>query len=273
MTEGAPAMTSPRGLVGVFDAGIGGIPVAAALKSDGHHVVYLADSARRPYGPQPHEAVTQYVAEAERFFTDAGCNAWVIACNTASVVADQAIDDLIPCVTMLSAVADEFPASGAGRLGLLGTAGTVASGAFPRALSTYEIHQVATEELLRIAEEGGGDAAKVRELAAAAFRELRVHDCQDVILACTDFTCVLDDLIVAAEGLRLVDPMHAAVRLIQETVAATSPPGGSDVEDRLVMTGVHPVDIRAYARDRFHLDLPEAEYRQLGLAAEASSDV
>lgn len=258
-------MSAPA-IVGVFDAGIGGIPLAAMIDKRGHRVVYLGDAARRPYGPQPNEVIAGYVAEAERFFIEAGCDAFVIACNTASVVAKQALRGILPCVDMVSAVVHEYPSTGSGPIGLLATAGTVASGAFPAALPTYQVHQVATEELLRIAEEGGGESDRVRALAAEAFDELRRHCCSDVVLACTDFTCVLQDLDAEAAGLVLVDPLAAAARLLEEKLASIGRRElVADPDHRLVLTGRHPIDVSVYARERFDLELPDPEYLALDL--------
>lgn len=257
-------MRTGRATVGVFDAGIGGIPLAARLAKAGHRIVYLGDAARRPYGPQSGRHVARYVAEAEAFFTNVGCDVWVIACNTASVVAADALVGTIPCVDMVTAVRHEFPVSGSGPLGLIATAGTVSSGAFVDALPTYDLHQVATEELLRLAEEGGGDRAQIRAFAARAFEELRAFGCSDVVLACTDYTCVFDELTLEAGDLRLADPLAAAANLVELHLSdQEASPEVTTGDHRLVLTGPHPVDVSAYARERFELDLPEPEYRPL----------
>jgi glutamate racemase len=261
-------MTVTAAVVGVFDAGIGGVPLAAILDQEGHKVVYLGDAARRPYGPQPNDVVAGYVAQAEQFFAEAGCDAWVIACNTASVVASTVLCGLIPCVDMVSAVMHQYPASGSGTVGLLATAGTVASGAYAAALDTYDVHQVATEDLLRIAEEGGGDSERLRALAREAFDELRAAGCHDAVLACTDFTCVMEDLLAVADEIELVDPLDAAVRLLNQRLKQV---GRRNLElperHRLVLTGTHPVDVPSYARDRFGLELPAPEYVALNRVA------
>jgi glutamate racemase len=247
--------------VGVFDAGIGGLPVAARLAECGVRIVYLGDSGRRPYGPQPNEVVASYVAEAEQFFADAGCDLWIIACNTASVVAAGVLRGLLPCIDMVSAVRHRYPPGGSGTLGLLATAGTVSSGVFPDLLAGYDLHQLATEELLRIAEEGGSERERVRALAADALDALRAEGCAEVILACTDFTCVLDELAAEAGGLVLFDPLDAVLELADERMralghrAAQGPAG-----HRLVLTGPHPVDVAAYALSEFGLALPGPEF-------------
>lgn len=258
-------------VAGVFDAGIGGLPVAARLAARGCQIVYLGDSGRRPYGPQQNDAVAGYVAEAEQFFADAGCDFWVIACNTASVVAPQALRGLLPCVDMVGAVLHRYPPGGSGPLGLIATAGTVASGEFSSRLEGYDVHALATEELLRIAEEGGGDSAVVRSLAAVAFEQLRAELCTEVVLACTDFTCVLDDLAAVADNLVLFDPIDAVLELADAQIRdLRERTPGIGPSHRLVLTGPHPVDVPAYARTEFGLTLSDPEYLTLGPARSPS---
>lgn len=258
-------MQANRRTVGVFDAGIGGVPLTARIARAGHQIVYLGDAGRRPYGPRPQSEVATYVTEAEQFFADAGCDVWAIACNTASVVAAESTRGLLPRVDMVAAVLADFPPGGNGAIGVLATAGTVSSNVFPRSLTGYTVHQVATEELLRLAEEGGGDSKTVRALADEAFDELREAGCDTAVLACTDFTCVLDDLAAVAGQIRLVDPLDAAVRLVEDALSDLPPrTEHAGNADRLVLTGAHPVDIPRYARQRFGLSLPEPEYIDVG---------
>ena len=254
MTPGGPT-------VGVFDAGIGGLPAAALLLAavPGVTIDYLADSGRRPYGPQPAGAVAGYVAEAEQFFSDRACDLWVIACNTASVVASGALRGSLPHVDMVSAVVAAAPPPAAGPIGVLGTAGTVASRAYEHALPAHSVHQVATEELLRHAEEGGlGDDRRARDLARQAMREVRAAGCTSVVLACTDFSCVLPLMTEAAEGLPLLDPVDAAVdaavALMGRAEAGPAAPlRGSSDGHRLHLTGPHPVDVPALAAHGYGL--------------------
>jgi glutamate racemase len=280
--DGAVVDGTDRPRVGVFDAGIGGVPLAARLHElIPCQVVYLGDAARRPYGPQPGARVAGYVAQAEEFFFRQRCDLWVVACNTASVVVDMATRDLLPRIDMISAVRATVPTTDR-PIGLVGTAGTVRSGAFPRALSGRVVHQIATEELLRLAEEGGGDAGAVRALAGSAFDELRDLGCRHVILACTDFTCILTDLHQVADDLALIDPLEEAARLAVAHLRAGSRQGrGSAVDpaaaatgaplpgptpgagDEVYLTGPHPVDVAAYAHDRFGLSWPEPTFVEL----------
>lgn len=226
-----------------------------------YRLVYFGDAARRPYGPLPGDVVTGYVAQAEALFHREGCDVWVIACNTASVVADRALKGLLPCIDMVSAAAAAAPDPAEGPVGVLATAGTVASGVIARALPEHDVHQVATEELLRLAEEGASADPRIPALTAAAVAELQAAGCTSAILACTDFTCVLPQMRAAAGGIRLIDPLDAAAAMAVATLRDLDPGlDRTELPDKLYLSGPHPTDIVEFARDRFGLDLPPVEY-------------
>jgi glutamate racemase len=254
--------TSPPATVGVFDAGIGGLPIAALLRQRApqHRLVYLGDAARRPYGPRPPDEVAQFVKQAEAFFIQTGCDVWVIACHTASVVADAAGLGALPVVDMVAAGRHAARAAPSGPVGILATAGTVASGVFPRELPAREVHQVPTEELLRLAEEGRvDDRDRLLALAADAIEQLRGRGCTSVVLACTDFTCIIDTVRAVARDLVVIDPMDSAVELTLRALTETAVPPlpAAESQDHFCLTGPHPVDMATFARDRLGLHVPE----------------
>ena len=258
--------SAPAATIGVFDAGIGGLPLASIVRrrAPQHSLVYLGDAARRPYGPRPAAEITDYVAEAEQFFAEAGCDVWAVACNTASVILEGQTARLIPRVDMLMANQVAALAAPEGTIGVVATAGTVASGAVSRAIPGRDVRELATEELLRLAEiDGGDDPVVLRALIDDAVATLCGWNCTSMMLSCTDFTCVLEPIVAAADGLAVIDPLHAAADLVLETaagIAATPRPAHGD---RLCLTGTHEVDIRQVARDTYGLDLPPVDYVQL----------
>lgn len=251
-------------IVGVFDAGIGGLPLAAAIKRARPDVgiVYLADSARRPYGPQPQQAIRRYMGEVGEFFDRAGTDLWAVACNTASVAVQDMPVGRAMRIDMVQAVRRAAMSVSRSRIGLLATASTVASGVLVDALPDFDVTQVATEELLRLAEVGSTDRATIQRLTRAAIDELRENDCEAAILACTDFTAILPTMAEVSTSMTLVDPLHAALDLVLEAIAkpgATPPADGTHAVDRLCLTGPHPVDVPEYARDELDFALPHPE--------------
>ena len=250
--------------VGVFDAGIGGLPLASAIKRARPDVgvVYLADSARRPYGPQPQQAIRGYMVEVGEFFDRAGSDLWAVACNTASVAVQDMPVGRPTRIDMVQAVRRAASHVSPPRVGLLATASTVASGVMVDALPGYDVTQVATEDLLRLAEIGSKDRSAVHRLSREAFDELRESGCDAAILACTDFTAILPTMTEVAGSITLIDPLHAALDLVLETIAELGearPADGTHVIDRLCLTGPHPVNVREYAREELDLELPHPE--------------
>jgi glutamate racemase len=236
----------------VFDAGIGGLPIGRELirTVPSVSICYLADSSRRPYGPQPLADVAGYVREAEDFFLRQGVDAWVIACNTASVVAPDALHRRLPCVDMVEAIGRVLPHAPVGPIALLGTQGTVTSGVIPRRYPDRTWVSIATERLLRYAEEGIGDAPEVNELLTGLEARLADAGVRHAVLACTDYTCVLPTMTARLPDVTLLDPLGGAV----EAVVDLLPPAPDEVfpgRHELHDTGVHPVDIGRLAAQTY----------------------
>jgi glutamate racemase len=124
--------------VGVFDSGVGGLTVVRALceRLPGESILYLGDTARVPYGNKSAATVTRYAENAARFLLSRDVKALLIACNTASAYAIEALQRLP--VPVLGAVEPgaraAVRASTTGVIGVIGTLGTVRSGAYLRAI-------------------------------------------------------------------------------------------------------------------------------------------
>src|SRR6185437_17076217 len=91
--------SSPASLnIGVFDSGFGGLTVLRALlgRLPSANYLYLGDTARLPYGAKSQATVARYAVSSARFLVDQGAEYLVIACNTASALALDAIRDAVP---------------------------------------------------------------------------------------------------------------------------------------------------------------------------------
>ncbi len=125
--------------LGVFDSGIGGLTVARAVFERLPHesVIYFGDTARVPYGPKSPDTVRRYSGEILAYLLERGVKALVVACNTISA---QALDFLrerspVPLVGVIEPGARAaVQGTRSGRIGVIGTAGTIASGAYERAI-------------------------------------------------------------------------------------------------------------------------------------------
>lgn len=190
--------------LGVFDSGLGGLTVVRALQKalPRENIVYLGDTARVPYGTRSAETVIRYARGCARVLTEAKVKALIVACNTVSAVAlDVLRAELdLPVVGVVEPgsraaldAAERLSRQRGGpvSIGVLGTAGTIASGAYPRTvhrLSTrVEVVGQAAPLLVPLVEEGWLEG-EVPELAVKRYLEpLMKAGVGVVLLGCTHY--------------------------------------------------------------------------------------
>src|ERR1051325_6585040 len=128
-----------RDAIGIFDSGAGGLRVMHELLEalPGESFIYLGDTGRYPYGNKSPETVTRYSLENAAFLVDKGIKLLVVACNAASSVALGALQAELP-VPVIGVVEPGAKAAVArttnGRVGVIGTEVTIASGSYTRSL-------------------------------------------------------------------------------------------------------------------------------------------
>ncbi len=151
--------------IGVFDSGVGGLTVANALRQvlPGERLIYFGDTAHLPYGDKSRETVIAYSTRITRFLLEQQCKVIVIACNTASANAHEAIlketgnqalvVDVIDPVTEYIALDSSYK-----RIGVIGTKGTINSGTYVTKIISRNPHitvsSLATPMLVPMIEEG-----------------------------------------------------------------------------------------------------------------------
>ena len=182
--------------IGVFDSGVGGLTVFRALAQalPDEALVYLGDTARVPYGPKSPETVRRYAREASRFLTRQGVKMMVVACNTVSSVAMEAMEKGagVPVLgVILPGAQRAVEASRRGRIGVIGTRATVASEAYARAIHALkpgaEVVSRACPLLVPLAEEGWTDNEVARKVAEAYLAPLREAQVDTLVLGCTHY--------------------------------------------------------------------------------------
>jgi glutamate racemase len=191
--------------LGVFDSGLGGLTVVRALRRvcPAEDIIYLGDTARVPYGTRSAETVVRYARRAARELTSRGVKALVLACNTVSAVAldilRAELDMPVLGVVEPGARAAVEAALAAGalegaslpRIGVLGTAGTIRSGAYPRAVAALSTRiEVLAEPaplLVPLVEEGWLEG-EVPELAVERYiAPLLAGGAGVLVLGCTHY--------------------------------------------------------------------------------------
>lgn len=196
--------------LGVFDSGLGGLTVVRALRErcPSESIVYLGDTARVPYGTRSAETVVRYALGCASVLTARGVKAIVVACNTVSAVAlDMLRVELdLPVLGVIGPGARAAVAAAEqGAVGVLGTHGTIGSGAYARAVASVstrtEVHGQPAPLLVSLAEEGWTEG-EVPTLVVRRYVEPLVQaGSRCIVLGCTHFPLLRP--IVEAEARRM----------------------------------------------------------------------
>jgi glutamate racemase len=227
------------GPVLVFDSGVGGLSVAAALRRrlPGAALAYACDNAMLPYGRREDDwLVARIVAVCEAAVRASECSALVVACNTASTLALDALRArlAVPVIGTVPAIKPAAQLSRSRHIGLLATRATVARPYTLRLIERFagDCHttRVAADALVGQAEARLVGDTLDREVIVAALAPLREDPAIDVVvLGCTHFP-LLGDLLVelGPAGLDWIDSGEAIARRVAEVVpriAAAHGPG------------------------------------------------
>ncbi|HZH02859.1 MAG TPA: glutamate racemase, partial [Myxococcaceae bacterium] len=222
---------SPLQPIGVFDSGVGGLTVLRALCDlmPEESTLYLGDTARIPYGTRSPDVVVRYSVQNARFLEGRGIKLLVVACNTASAVALPALSQAlsIPVVGVIAPGARWAAArTRSGRVGVLGTAATVASGAYERALKALrpdvEVWSQACPLFVPLAEEGWVSGEVPTRVAEFYLQGVRAADVDTLVLGCTHYPLLKD--VIAAQvgpGVVLVDSAHATADAVRGLLERT----------------------------------------------------
>jgi glutamate racemase len=197
----------------------------AALPNE--HIVYLGDTARVPYGTKGPDTVVRYALGCARALVGRGVKAIVIACNTVSAVAPERlrIELDLPILGVIEPGARAaVAATRSHRIGVLATTGTIASGAYPRAVSALstraETFGQAAPLLVPLAEEGWTEGDVPRLAAERYLAPLARAGVDVVVLGCTHYPLLHDVLSEAAK--RLIGPHVSIVDSANATAEDTA---------------------------------------------------
>ncbi len=185
-----------RAPIGIFDSGVGGLTVARAVRDllPDESTIYFGDTARVPYGPKSPDTVRRYSREILDWLLAQRVKAVVVACNTATAhaAADLQTRSPVPVIGVIAPGARAAAtATRNGVVGVIGTAGTIASGAYRRALldarSDLAIHQQACPLFVPLVEEGWFDHPATHAIAEEYLAPLREAGVDTLVLGCTHY--------------------------------------------------------------------------------------
>lgn len=236
--------------IGIFDSGLGGLTVARAIYQalPNDSTIYFGDTARVPYGPKSPAVVRRYSLEIMDWLLHQGVKAIVIACNTSTAHALEALEDQspVPVIGVIEPGARAAIRVASPRpIGVIGTAGTIASGAYGRAIRRLSPGAVVVEQacplLVPLVEEGWFDHPATELVALDYLGPLRQRGVGSLVLGCTHYP-LLKPLLgrIMGPDVALIDSAEATAEVLAELLrhreAEASPRPSSEVFHRFVVS-------------------------------------
>lgn len=204
--------------VGVFDSGVGGLTVVREIirQLPEENIVYFGDTARVPYGSKSQKTIIRFSEQIIRFLESRQVKAIVIACNTASALALEAVQDEFD-VPILGVV---FPGARAAvkatrnkKIGVVGTDATVLSGMYTRIIQRMDpgiqVIEKACPLFVPLVEEGFKEHAVTQEIIEYYLEPLRKTDIDAMILGCTHYPLLRSKIrAYMGENIQIVNPAY-----------------------------------------------------------------
>ena len=214
--------------IGIFDSGIGGLTVFKALKKilPNEQLIYFGDTARIPYGTKSKKLVQQYAVEITAFLLNKNVKMIVIACNTASAMAidllEQCLD--IPIVgVVIPGAAGSVRETNKNRIGVIGTTATINSNAYAKVIKEQnpeiEVFSAACPLLVPIVEEGMLSGEITNLILKSYLEDIIRHEVDTLILGCTHYPLLHNSIrSVVGEGIKLIDSGRETAQAVQKVL-------------------------------------------------------
>lgn len=215
--------------IGIFDSGVGGLTVAREVmrQMPNERIIYFGDTARVPYGSKSPETVTRYSEQIVRFLRTFQVKTIVVACNTASACALDALEkDIdIPIIGVVkpgARVAAEVTKNG--RIGVIGTEATINSQIYSNYIQNINakvtIYDKACPLFVPLVEEGLLDDPVTDEIARRYLAELIDIDIDTLILGCTHYPLIRSTLgRIVGDKVTLVNPAYETALELRHLLA------------------------------------------------------
>lgn len=204
--------------VGIFDSGIGGLTVAREIirQIPDEPIVYFGDTARLPYGSKSKDTIIRYSRQIIRFLKTQNVKAIVIACNTASAYALETVEKEtdVPIIGVVRSGAHmAAQVTRNGRIGVIGTAGTIKSGIYGDTIRQFkpdaEVFGKACPLFVPLVEEGLWHDSVTEEIASRYVSELKGKFIDTLVMGCTHYPLIRGTLRkIMGENVTLVNPAY-----------------------------------------------------------------
>lgn len=214
--------------IGVFDSGLGGLTVVDAIREllPNESITYVGDTLRCPYGGRSKDAIREFTAELTRFLLKKNVKLIVVACNTVSSVALDVVKELcndeIPVLGVVGpGCKAAFEHSADKRVGVIGTRGTIAAGAYKKGLLALdpqiEVFEKACPLLAPMVEEGFTEGPFVELLLQEYLNELIDCGVDTLVLGCTHYPLLKKAIHTVLGGrIDVLDSAWWTARMVKE---------------------------------------------------------
>ena len=183
-------------MIGIFDSGVGGMTVARAIEQicPGYPLLYFGDIARTPYGSKSSETIIRYSRNNTDFLLEQGAKLIVIACNSASSTASDALRTnyqvpILDVITPATKKAAEVTVNG--RIGVIGTRATIQSNIYPMKIQENfpeaKVFSTACPLLVPLVEEGWLSKRETKMILRRYLHPLRLKQIDTLVLGCTHY--------------------------------------------------------------------------------------
>jgi glutamate racemase len=200
--------------IGVFDSGVGGLTVAAAIQRalPGESIVYFGDLLHLPYGSKSSRAVEEFTRAAVQFLLERSVKLIVIACNTATSIAAHLIREEVnvPVLGVIDTGARAACRMTVNRrIGVIGTKRTIESNAYVEAIGKFdpraEVFQRATPLLVPLIEEGWQSHPATRLVLREYLRDFTERGIDTIVLGCTHYPLIRSEIKAILGDVHVVD--------------------------------------------------------------------
>lgn len=211
--------------IGVFDSGVGGLTVAREIMRQlpNERIVYFGDTARVPYGSKSPETITKYSRQISRFLQSQHVKAIVIACNSASACALDALEEEVelPIIDVVRPGAKTaMDATRNGKIGVIATEATIKSGIYKRYIEEHDTNVSVVGKacplFVPLVEEGLWEDPVTDEIARRYLTELIDIDIDTLILGCTHYPLIRSTVgKIMGDKVTLVNPAYETAQALK----------------------------------------------------------
>lgn len=214
--------------IGVFDSGVGGLTVAREImrQMPQEQIIYFGDTARVPYGSKSKETIITFSRQIAKFLLTKDVKAIVIACNTASAFALETIQKELPIPVFGVVRPGAITAANStknGRIGVIGTQGTINSGMYSHILAEMnpdlQVYEKACPLFVPLIEEGWLYDSVTIEIAERYLNELQGYDIDTLVMGCTHYPLLRHTVRkVVGPDVELVNPAFETAKEVKNVL-------------------------------------------------------